>query len=276
MWIRVDYALAIMPSLKIGVVFTAALLAFVTCVYPSPFARSKTSTSHAELNTLVPFVGCESDGQAGAVEAPRGRSKAMSITADLANRLAYYKSGQGLAVLAPRGWYCFGTYGSNGAELYVNPQPINTGDLMSTKWSGFAGPAIEIAWESGDTSGRFEVARIIARVFPAQKAFVEQVMEEGIEPENSFAFGPYPKDHLTYKGKEIVEYQTPAWAEGLGTNSRLKKSTEPISGVAFLAGKTPDLVFLAVRLAPDQTGLASAIIQQVEDDAKHSHSVSAR
>jgi len=33
---------------------------------------------------------------------------------------------------------------------------------------------------------------------------------------------------------------------------------------------------LAVRLAPDQTGLASAIIQQVEDDAKHSHSVSAR
>jgi hypothetical protein len=194
------------------------------------------------------------------MQAPSGQSKLVRITPDAAKRLAYYKSEQGVGVLAPRGWFCFGTYGSNGTELYVSPQPINSSDLFSPGWTGFVGPAIEIASESGDTSGRLEVARIIARVFPIHKAFADRVMEEGIEPENYIRFGSYPKDKLTYKSKETVEYQTPAQTEGLGTNSRLKKNAIPISGVAILTGQTPDLVYLAVRLSHEQADPTPAII----------------
>jgi hypothetical protein len=143
-------------------------------------------------------------------------------------------------------------------------------DLSSTNGSGFVGPVVEIAYEYGGTSGRFGVARTIARVFPAYKAFVDKVMEEEIQADNSIAFGPYPKDKLTYKGKDIVEYQTPGQTEGLGTNQGLKKNDTPISGVAILTGQTPDLVFLAVRLSPDQTDLTSAIIRGVETDVVHS------
>jgi hypothetical protein len=150
--------------------------------------------------------------------------------------------------------------------LYVSPKPIGAADLFSTKGSGFVGPVVEIAYENGDTSGRFGVARTIARVFPAYKAFVDRVVQEGIEPASSFAFGPYPTDKLIYKGKDIVEYQTPAQTEGLGTNSKVKKNDIPINGVAILTGQTPDLVFLVVRLSADQTDLTSAIIRGVETD----------
>jgi hypothetical protein len=86
----------------------------------------------------VPFVGCKSDGQMGPVQAPTGENKVAPITAEMAGRLAYYKAEKGSGVLAPRGWYCLGTYGSNGEALYVSPNPIRAADVLSTtKWKGF-------------------------------------------------------------------------------------------------------------------------------------------
>lgn len=41
----------------------------------------------------------------------------------------------------------------------------------------------------GGTSGRFVVAEIIARIFPAYKAFAVRVMKE-LAPPDSFSFGP--------------------------------------------------------------------------------------
>ena len=81
-----------------------------------------------------------------------------------------------------------------------------------------------------------------------------------------FPSGPYPGDRLTYKSNEIVEYETPAQTEGLGTHSgMLKKNASPISGVAMLlAGEPPDSLLLSVRLPPGMTDLASIIIRQVE------------
>jgi hypothetical protein len=96
--------------------------------------------------------------------------------------------------------------------------------------------------------------------------FVRKVIAEGIEPAASYTLGPYPKDKLAYKSQEIVEYETPAQTDGLGTNSRLRKNNSSIYGVAILAGQTPDLLRLAVRLPPDLDELTSAIIQQVERD----------
>ena len=215
----------------------------------------------------VPFVGCKSDGQVGPLKAPRGKSKVVSISAEQAQQLAYYKAEEGLGVLAPRGWYCFGTYGSNGNNLYVTPQPVSSSELFSDSWKGFTGPAIQLSVSIGDTSGRFEVAKTIARVFPAHKDFVEQVIAEGIEPASSFSFGPPPTDKLNYRSKEIVEYETPANATGLGTASMLQRNSNPIRGVAILSGETPDLLFAALRLSPNQYDLSAAIIQCVESDA---------
>jgi hypothetical protein len=191
----------------------------------------------------------------------------VSIDAETAAQLAYYKADEGFGVLAPRGWYCFGTYGSDGENLYVSKDPIRGAELLSTQWKGFTGPAIEVSHQMGDTSGRFEVAKTIARVFPAHGAFVRGVINEGIEPASSFPSGPYPKDKLTYKSKEIVEYQTPPETDGLGTQSRLQKNADPIRGVAMLVGETPDLAYLAVRLPGGLTDLTSSIEQQVERDA---------
>jgi hypothetical protein len=238
------------------------------CIPSSFLAQSTTAAGSLQRHTVrVPFVGCKSDGQVGPVEAPQRQNKIVAITVESAQRLAYYKSEYGFGVLAPRGWYCFGTYGSNGSTLYVSPEPINPVDLFSTTWKGFTGPVIQISDEIGDTSGRFGVAKTIARVFPAYKAFVKSVIAEGIEPASSFPFGPYPNDKLTYRSKEIVEFQTPANIEGLGTDPWLQKNGDPIIGVAILMGQEHDLLQLSVRLPPKLTDLTSTIIQQVERDA---------
>jgi hypothetical protein len=233
----------------------------------SLFAQTASIAPNQQKQVVrVPFVGCKSDGQVGPVEAPKGNSKVIATTADVAQRLAYYKAAYGFGVLAPRGWYCFETYGSNGSTLFVSPEPINPSELFTGNWKGFAGQVIQISNDMGDTSGRFSVARIIARVFPAHKAFVKDVIAEGIEPASSFPSGPYPNDKLTYRSNDIVEFQTPSNTEGLGTSSWLKKNGIPISGVAILFGQELNLLQLSVRLSPNLINLTPIIIQQVETD----------
>jgi hypothetical protein len=129
------------------------------------------------------------------------------------------------------------------------------------------GPAIQLGDIAGGTSGRFTVARVIARVFPVYKAFVRSVMEEGISPANEYPFGPYPNDKLTYRGDRVVEFQTPPHAEGLGTVGRLRASDDPIDGAAVLQGPTPDLLLLTIRLPSNLNDLTSAIIRQVERES---------
>ena len=218
--------------------------------------------------STVPFIGCPSDGQVGPLAAPAGQARQLPIPPATAARLAWYKAANAPGVVAPRGWHCFSTYGSSRATLYISPGPLTAKLVLpGNGWNGFSGPAIEISSTYGDTSGRFKVAETIARVFPAHRNFVQKVIAEGIMPASSFPFGPYPTDKLIYKSKEIVEYVTPANTTGLGTNSELKKSGEPISGVAILAGEEPNLIQLYARLPPAMSGLTPTIIQQVERDA---------
>jgi hypothetical protein len=183
----------------------------------------------------------------------RVTARGLQISAEKAQRLAYYKAEQGWGVLAPRGWYCFETYGSNGESLFVSPQPIGADNLFS-----FRSP------ESGGTSGRFGVARMIARVFPAHRDFVRKVIAEGVERASDFPFGSYPKDKLRYKTNEMVEYRTPARTKGLGTDSRLLEDVDPIRGVAILVGPDTDLAFLAVRLPGAMSHLVPTIVEQLE------------
>lgn len=233
------------------------LLSLVVIAGPVLFAQS----------VRVPFVGCKSDGQVGPQDAPTSTSVTVELRAEIANQLAYYKAEDGPGVLAPRGWYCFSTYGSNGSSLFVVPEPIDSSVVFSDGWKSFAGDAIQISAEIGDTSGRFGVASVIARLFPARIAFVKHVVNEGIRPASDFPRGPYPHDKITYKNKTIAEYITPARMNGMGTESRLQKNEAPIYGAAILTGDTPDLVSVNVRLSAKFSKLTPIILAQAEKDA---------
>src|SRR6185437_8962337 len=210
-------------------------------------AQTISKETKEDIRVTIQFIGCKSDGQTGPQQSPTV-AETIRLRPDDAQHLAYYKSAYGFGVLAPRGWYCFSTYGSNGSTLYVSPKPITSSELFSVSWKGFSGPAIQLSSSLGDTSGRFAVARVIARIFPTYKEFATKVIDERIEPANSFPWGPYPNDKLTYRSKNIVEYVTPGNAEGLGTHSRLQKNVNPITGVALLLGEAPDLLQLSMRL----------------------------
>jgi hypothetical protein len=215
----------------------------------------------------VPFVGCKSDGQVGPLGAPAGRIATLDISPALARRLAFYKARGGWGVLAPRGWYCFGTYGSAGANLYVTPVPIETAKVLAYQWKGFSGQVIRVSYEYGGTSGRFGVADVIARVFPAYMVFVHDVIAENDSVGGaslSFHFGPYPHDKLKYVNNHTVEYETPANANGLGTFYQVQPNSEPIFGVAALVGHSPDLVFVAMRVPENDRDLRRPILEQVE------------
>jgi len=213
----------------------------------------------------VPFVGCRSDGQAGPVEAPDEAEKAVQVEPGIAQKLAYYKSAVTPGSLGPRGWYCLGEYGSGGSSiLFIKPEPIAEATLAE-----ITGPVIEIDSNSGDTSGRFEVARVIARVFPKHLAFVQSVIDLFDFFASEVAYGPYPTDKLVYRSDRVVEYITPPNSIGLGTTNFVKPNDEPIEGVAILQGPTPDLLLLSVRLPPDMYAIKSPVIRHLEYEASN-------
>jgi hypothetical protein len=249
------------------VVFFVTVGTILALCAQAPLLGQKVAGNAQSAAVRVPFVGCRSDGQTGPVGAPENSGAPVLASPKVAQEFAYYRSAQGIGVLGPRGCHCFGVYGSNGAVLYVTPEPIDTKNIFSSTRPKFSGPAIQVTSQVGDTSGRFDVAAIVARVFPAYRSFVTGVIEGFSQPASSFPSGPYPTDSLTYKGNRVVEYRTPAHTEGLGTHSWLEKNAAPIDGVAILVGPTPDLLLLAVRLPPNLSDLTSAVIQQFERDA---------
>jgi hypothetical protein len=260
---------AIIAAMKAGQLLVVSL---VLC---AGFAEARTVVAQANSPSApapsavatVPFVGCASDGQGGPQKAPNGKSLAVAIPAPLAERLAYYKAKYGIGVLAPRGWHCFSTYGSSGENLFVSPDPIESQTLLSLKWQGFTGPAVQATVYDGGTSGRFEVAKVIARIFPAYKTFAQKVIAEGSEPASDFPFGPYADDKLTNRANNIVEFETPGSAQGLGTDSRLQMNASPIDGVAIIGGKDTDLTMLTARFSGSDQDLIAAMVAQAESEA---------
>ena len=223
----------------------------------------------------VPFVGCRSDGQAGPNEAPTGTNPSVALSPKEADGLAYYSvdSSPGAGVLGPRGWYCFGTYGSGGASLLVGSEPFDAADTFSRSWRGLRGPAIELNWSHGSGSGETSVAPVVARVFPAYKWYALSYERDF---DQKLAFGRYPDDILSYKSDSVVEFTTPAQANGLGTQFSLKKNSSPIHGVAIIDHNTFDLVVLSVRLPANLARLASAIVRRVESAVPTSQPQSTR
>ena len=90
---------------------------------------------------------------------------------------------------------CFGSYGSAGSHLYVVPSNVG-GEILDRPGKVSRGLAVVASTAIGDTSGRFTVAEIGARIFPRAKPFVERVMREEIVDPNQFVFSPPPNDTI--------------------------------------------------------------------------------
>jgi len=259
----------------IALAFLGAALAATGCgksggqtASAAPVAPTAPAQPAAMVSVSVPLTGCANDGQGGPEATPASGSKTVTVEASAAPQLAYYVAADGPGVLGPRGWHCASIYGSDGATLVLSPDPLSPGDVGAMQTSA---DAIEARVASGDTSGRFTVAKVIARVFPSRQAFAQGVINEGIEPASDFPSGPYPSDRMTPKGDNVAEFASPAGAVGLGTdvnlNERLKPGADPVSGVVILSGDAPDLVEVTARLPANLRPLAASIVAQFERDA---------
>lgn len=111
--------------------------------------------------------------------------------------------------------------------------------------------------------GRYEVARVIARVFPARMSFVQHVIDM-FEGASDYTYAPFPKDKLIVQTDRLVEFRTPPHSQGLGTTNRLRANDDPINGVAILQGDTPDLLMLRVRLPRELRELTPVIVHQFQ------------
>ena len=107
------------------------------------------------------------------------------------------------------------------------------------------------------------MARVFARVFPAQRAFVRKVIDEFGLAADAYQFGPFPKDKLTLQGDRLVQFLTPPHSQGLGTINWVRPNDDAIDGVAILEGPTPNLVMLNVRLPRELHNLAPVIIHDL-------------
>jgi hypothetical protein len=136
--------------------------------------------------------------------------------------------------------------------------------MKTDQWADYRGPEVTVTTTSGATSGRYAVARVIARVFPTHMAFVEDVIGEGVEPASNFPVGPYSTDKAISQTARMYEYQTPPNSEGIGGNN---KSEYPWDGVVILQGQAPDVLSITVRLPNESSNLASDIIKQAERDS---------
>ncbi len=241
-----------------------ALIGLTIPIFPSLATQANPAVTVTNGNMNVSFIGCNSDGQLGPLEAPKSAQLEVRLDGTAAGRLTLYEAEYGAAVLAPRGWFCFGTYGSVGATLYVTPEPLTSAVVLDSKWEGIKGSGVEAVTRRGDTSGRFEVARVVARVFPEQRAFVDKVIAEGIEPASHFPIGPFPSDHLTTLSNRIVEFVTPPQTQGLGSFNNMRPASNSISGVAILNGNVPDLSMMTLRLPQDLNDLTPIITRQFE------------
>ncbi len=183
---------------------------------------ASTATGAQEAPVQVPLVGCETSGQVP-VETPGASTAYVPMNSKLAAKLAYYASGTGLRVLAPRGWSCFGTLGSEGDELLVTANPSDAANHFLAARPGFRGPIVYLTHRLGSTSGRFSVAEIIMRVFPDYKSFAATVTE--MFPEMTFKPGAYLGDRLNYRVKRCLSTQPPLTPMGWEPTQDWRRAT---------------------------------------------------
>jgi uncharacterized protein YecT (DUF1311 family) len=213
------------------------------------------------VETEVPTLGCPQDGMADPIEAPRLPTSARVIVpSGLETSLTLYSAFEdpSTGVLGPRGWDCFGTYGSGGSTLYITPRRLSD-PILDRREKVAAGPFVIRTIVLGETSGRDELYRISARIFPRARPFIERV--EGLDEAKRYIYKPWPNDTLKYLSDFAVNYVTPARSVGLGTELGLASGRLPTYGLAHLH-LDPELYLygLAIRLEERERRLYAPII----------------
>ncbi|MDB5499122.1 MAG: hypothetical protein JWP28_3153 [Phenylobacterium sp.] len=208
------------------------------------------------------LVGCASDGQLGPQHAPRS-VRVPSIPAPLASKVAYYASAEGPGVLAPRGWHCFGLYGSSGTTLLVTPELHSSEQFFADQRFKTPGPAVEVSYEYGGTSGRWSVAHAIARYFPDQRGFIGDENFKGLDV-GPLPTGPYPGDVMGSRTSHLVRFVTPPHVAGMGTAGLLSPGDDPVDGLVVLVPTAdgPNLLTLNARLPRSLEELRPLIIRK--------------
>jgi hypothetical protein len=214
----------------------------------------------------IPAIVCPLDGQAGPQDAPTlPKTMRVVVPEGTASALAYYSAfeGMGAGALAPKGWDCFGTYGSGGSSLYVTPDHFSA-PIPYRPEKVKDGPVVMKDHFISATSGHFPVAQISARIFPLARTFVERVRDEGLDDASNYVFAPWATDRLNYLSDFAVSYVTPSGANGVGTAFGPAPGKEAISGLVFLTvignEEDPNLERLAVRL---HMGLTNVCTRQL-------------
>lgn len=244
---RRDHSMYLRRSGFLAVLFQVSALAW-------PHAAAAASS------VRVPFVGCLGSGQLGPAAAPSGKPVSAAVSPNVGAQLAFYKGAHGQGVFAPVGWYCREWYGSNGYIVAVTPAPPP--DHIPPQ--RVPGPGVELLFRDGETSGRFDVARISARFFPdVMRDFIQEVRDEALEPESSFKPTRYPKDTVKGISKRMLEFSTPGREAGFGTEGLLAQSDEAVRGVVALNAPSEDtgVSVLRVRLPAEQKSLSDAIVE---------------
>jgi hypothetical protein len=217
---------------------------------------------HWAKQVTVPFVGCPADGQGGYIAPPQGVPKTVTLPDVPAEALAYYKGEEASGVYAPRGWHCQVTYGSSGSAILVTLETIDSTKLFSSL--KVYGPAVELVFQDGGTSGRFPVATYAARLFPMVAArFIDGVRKEGLVPASELTLND-PADSVTLLGSLVAEFMTPAEKSGIGTGAYLGPSHDAIRGIASLDNSDPTepgLWILRARLGPNKNQVETAILR---------------
>ncbi len=245
-------------------------LASLACATALSLSSTASVQAPAQHTSSIPFIGCPSDGQLGPQPAPSGNSPHQNFPPEISSKLAYYEGPDRIGTVAPRGWHCFALIGSDGDFLYVAPESIDAAKLLDHKhWHGFTGPAIQLSAILGDTSGRMEVAPIVARVFPKYRSYVESIIAEGFELAKDFPVVPYPTDKLHYENDHVVDFTTPPNTKGLGTASWLLPDNLPISGIVLYDPSQDgdhEMNQLFVRLPPSMQELSPFIVDLVRSN----------
>ena len=100
----------------------------------------------------------------------KGKPKRVNLPPAMAGQLAWYR-------VQRRRWSILARWGRAagtalqpsvpmGGRSTLLPSPWRSAKLLEHKdWKGFTGPAIQLSGSDGETSGRFEVAQVVARRF---------------------------------------------------------------------------------------------------------------
>jgi hypothetical protein len=225
-----------------------------------------TVPAHA-AGVTVPFVGCPTDSLTAPLPAPNGNPLPVSLDAKTAARLAFYKSQKDQGIIGPRGWHCQSFMAPSGWVTIVLPEtPSPSTMLRYPKFHPVEGPAIQITHFDSASSGRIEIAKLIARYFPQRAFFAKFVIATMAAPAGAFSSAPFKADKLITRKTDFVEYLTPAGREGQGTAYRLVPGDLPIRSFAAVVGpeEEPQGFVMGLRLPEDKDDLGPVILSWTE------------